>query len=70
MPSREATALLGRLERYGFTVDLLEAFVQHCETRQHGRVTFHTVDGDITSYELHWCGKLAALSTAKGKERG
>jgi hypothetical protein len=68
MASREASALLGILERHGLSVDLLEAFVHHCETRQHGRVTFYTVDGAITSYELGVTGKVAARSRAQAKE--
>lgn len=68
MPQPSVISLVGILQRHGLTYELLELFVHHCEGRHNGGVTFHTVGGTITSYEIHASGRVATIQRELAKE--
>lgn len=61
MPQRSAIALLGVLQQHGFSVEVLELWARHCESRQTGELSLFTTEGRITSYKALVCGKVLML---------
>lgn len=61
MPERSAISLLGILQRHGLSVEVLELWVEFCETHKTGSFTFHHVHGEIQIYEPHYKHRVDAL---------